>query len=109
MADVDEQQILLAIQQALKPRTSSAPKLEHLKVAIALARDDMLVLTRTCKEAGFSSSGTRKTILGYRNRLRFRLSLTRKRATSITGDAADNLLARIIPSHCWWLTVHQSA
>ena len=64
-----DDELLLSIQRALKPPTSSAPKLEHLAVAVALARDPKLVLTATCKAAGFKSSGTRTTIMGYRNRI----------------------------------------
>ena len=72
MAMVDsgaEHELLLTIQRALKPPTSSAPKLEHLAVALSLARDDGLVPTTACKAAGFTSSGTRKTIMGYRDRI----------------------------------------
>ena len=65
----DDDELLLAIQQALKPRRSSAPKLEHLAVAVALARDPQLLVSTTCKAAGFKSSGTRKTIMNYRNRI----------------------------------------
>ena len=46
---VDDDELLLAIQQALKPRRSSAPKLEHLAVAVALARDPQLLVSTTCK------------------------------------------------------------
>ena len=63
-----EQPLLLAIQLALKEKkTGSAPKLEHLAVAVKLARNEALVAGTECKAAGFTSSGTRKTIIGYKN------------------------------------------
>ena len=60
-----EHQLLLALQHELKPKTSSAPKIEHLAVAVKLARDSALVPATVCKAAGFKSSGTHKTIKGY--------------------------------------------
>ena len=65
---MSEQQLLL-LQRELKPPSSSAPQLEHLKVAVALARNTSLAPTTLCKEAGFKSSGTRKTIMGLRDRI----------------------------------------
>ena len=48
-----EQQLLLALQRLLKPKTSSAPKLAHLEVAVQLARDPQLVKGTACRLAGF--------------------------------------------------------
>ena len=61
--------LLASLQRILKPKTSSSPKREHLVVAIALAQNPGLVSTTACKAAGFQSSGTRTTIVGYRDRI----------------------------------------
>ena len=61
----DDDELLLAIQQALKPRRSSAPKLEHLAVAVALARNPQLLASECSRgtSGGLSSAAVGRAYL----------------------------------------------
>ena len=67
---VDER-LISALQQHLKGAGGFAPKKEILTIAVALARDPSLVAGTVCKQATppISSSGTRKRIIEYKERI----------------------------------------
>ena len=70
-AGCSDEQLVAAIQRRLQGDAGFPPKKEYVAIAIALAQDEALVPGTVCKAATppITSSGTRKRIVGYRERI----------------------------------------